>query len=369
MNGSSSVAQPALLWEGKSKRLYGHPQREDWLIAEFKDDVTAFNGEKHALVAGKGALNARMSGALFGWLNQQGEATAWVQPGDTDTTLVYHRLTMLPLEVIVRNQAYGSLLKRYPSFYQPGEPLRQPLVEFCYKSDEAGDPPVSEALIAERGWLPAGVTVAQLRHQALRLNARFVGLFASVGIVCADFKLEFGVDAQGTLRLGDELSPDGFRLRDAQTGAVLDKDVFRLGLGDLADAYATVWQRLEPVLTRNAQLTPAHPDHPPLAAQQQPTCTNSSRLFQVDVSVRTAPHVLHPESRAIFNAIQSLQLGNVQQVQAGKQFRLTLAAADYAAAEALVHTLATRLLSNPVIEQYAIEHLASLPAAAEEMTP
>jgi phosphoribosylaminoimidazole-succinocarboxamide synthase len=228
--------------EGKTKILI--PQTDGTLLAHFKSNATAFNGVKKAFIEGKGELNARISALLFRYLESQGIHTCFVGNTSSPDTLIYKSLTMLPVEIIVRNVAYGGFCKRFP-FVEAGTVFKQPLVEFCLKDDALGDPPLPDDALVVLDYVPDPYSVADLKTMALAVNVAFVALFTERGITCADFKLEVGTDAEGALLLGDELSPDNFRLRDTETGTILDKDVFRLDCGDLKSVYSEVLRRLE----------------------------------------------------------------------------------------------------------------------------
>lgn len=329
--------------EGKTKELSPLMGEAGLLNVRFKDDATAFNAEKKAVITGKGELNAKLSAWLFRYVEACGLSTCFVREGEKPNELIYRELTMLPIEVIVRNVAYGSLCKRYPQL-APGQLLDAPLVEFCLKDDAAGDPVLTEGAVAALKLLPERLAFSQLRLKALQLNEALQALFSECAITCADFKLEFGLDAEGKLTLGDELSPDSFRLRDKNTGQVLDKDVFRLDLGDLKKAYQTVWDRLA---SQNPQTLAAN-----WLNREEP-----KRGYQASIQVQVRPNVLHPESRAILTALQTLGFESVTDLKQSKRFQLSLDATSLLAAESSLHTMADQILSNPVIEGYSIDTL------------
>ena len=228
--------------EGKTKILTPLPNGN--LHVLFKSDATAFNGVKKERIEGKGELNARISALLFRYLESHHIPTCFIAETENLAVLHYQALQMLPIEVIVRNQAYGSFCKRFP-FVEVATVFTPPLVEFCLKNDALGDPPLPEDALVALGFLPAPYTVQDLKKRVLEVNTVLQSLFSSCEIICADFKLEFGLDADGVLRVADELSPDNFRLRDQNTQAILDKDVFRLDCGDLKSVYTEVLFRLE----------------------------------------------------------------------------------------------------------------------------
>jgi phosphoribosylaminoimidazole-succinocarboxamide synthase len=331
------------LAEGKTKVLYPHESGHVRVV--FKDAATAFNAAKKETIEGKGVLNAQISALLFDFLarcDAKRLPTCFVAKTETDNELIYRSLTMIPLEVVVRNQAWGSLCKRYPQF-QEGQWLKRPVVEFFLKDNAAGDPLLAEDILELlEGVLPQGVTGESLKRFALRVNAYLVPYFQAMNLVCADFKLEFGVDAQGQLVLGDEMSPDNFRLRDAQTGAVLDKDVFRLDLGSLRDAYTQVFERLQQGGTSES-------------AQQ-----DAVQSFEAKVRVGLRPNVLHPESRTIFEALHTFGFEQVETLRSEKLFTMRLKASHIAQAEVLFETIANDVLANPVIEAFELVTLTQV---------
>ncbi len=317
-----------ILAEGKTKILRPGSQPDEVLV-EFKDAATAFNGKKYAEIPGKGELNAQISTLLFELLGRHGVPTCFIGGGSNPAELVYKRLTMIPLEVVVRNYAYGSIVKRFG--FDEGMSFRKPLVEFFHKTDD--DPQITEDLILELHLVPTESILEAIKLMALQINELFLAYFAARGIRCADFKLEFGLDKNGNLLLGDELSPDNFRLRDSQTGAVLDKDVFRLDLADLAETYRTLLKRLK-------ENTPAAP--------------SEKQTYQAEVFVQSRKNILNPESKAILEGVHVLGYGSIQSLNAGKRFVLKVEAENLLEAEQQARKLAETVLSNPVIEDFEL---------------
>ncbi len=225
------------VYEGKAKKVI--PLDGDKVILEFKDDATAFNGEKKAQFRGKGWLNAHISAHLFRVLEERGVKTHFI--GLTgDNRLIVERLKMYPLEVVVRNVVAGSLKKRLP--LDEGMELPEPIVELYYKDDSLGDPMINSYHLKI-----LGVSEAELREIeriALKVNEILKEYFQERGIILVDFKLEFGKNGRGEIILGDEISPDTCRFWDARTRRSLDKDVFRFDKGDLINAYEELYQRL-----------------------------------------------------------------------------------------------------------------------------
>ena len=228
-----------MIYEGKAKRVYATDEAE-LLIGDYKDDATAFNGEKRGTIVGKGVINNQMSNRLMRRLEQAGVPTHFVEELSERETLV-RRVEIVPLEVIVRNRSAGSFSKRYG--VEEGRVFDAPTIEFSYKNDALGDPLINSSHVIALG-LAAPEELELIRRYAFRVNEVLSALWASRGITLVDFKLEFGRLADGTIVLADEISPDTCRLWDSATGKKLDKDRFRRDLGGVEDAYAEVMRRL-----------------------------------------------------------------------------------------------------------------------------
>ena len=243
------MARRNKVYEGKAKILYEGPE-PDTLVQYFKDDATAFNAEKTAIIEGKGVLNNRLSEFFMTGLNNIGVPTHFIRRINMREQLI-RAVEMIPLEVIVRNYAAGSISKRLG--LEEGTQLPRPIVEFSYKNDALGDPLVPEEYIIAFGWA-SQQDMDDIVALALRVNDFMSGVMLAVGIKLVDFKIEIGrVWDNDYMRLivADEISPDSCRLWDIQTGRKLDKDVFRRDLGDLADAYTEVARRLGVMPTNN----------------------------------------------------------------------------------------------------------------------
>jgi phosphoribosylaminoimidazole-succinocarboxamide synthase len=228
-----------MVYEGKAKRVFAtdDPNR---VIIEYKDDATAFNGQKRATIEGKGAMNNRISAIFLSLLKEAGVPTHFLGTISETETLA-KRVRIVPLEVVVRNIAAGSLSMRLG--LPEGKPLPVTVSEFYFKNDALGDPLVNRSHIAALGLaLPA--TVDRMETTALQVNAILRSLLSQKGITLVDFKLEFGVDAFGNLLLADEISPDTCRFWDASSGQSLDKDLFRRDRGGLLEAYEEILRRL-----------------------------------------------------------------------------------------------------------------------------
>jgi phosphoribosylaminoimidazole-succinocarboxamide synthase len=244
------MARRTKVYEGKAKVLYEGPE-PGTLVQYFKDDATAFNAEKKAVIEGKGVLNNRLSEFFMAGLNGIGVPTHFIRRINMREQLI-RAVEMIPLEVVVRNVAAGSLSKRLG--IEEGTALPRPIVEFYYKNDALGDPLVSEEHVVAFGWA-SQQDLDDMVSLALRVNDFLSGVMLGVGIRLVDFKIEIGRVWDGDFQrliVADEISPDSCRLWDMKTGQKLDKDVFRRDLGDLADAYTEVARRLG-VLPSNAK--------------------------------------------------------------------------------------------------------------------
>jgi phosphoribosylaminoimidazole-succinocarboxamide synthase len=230
------------IYEGKAKILYEGPE-PGTLIQYFKDDATAFNAQKKGTIAGKGVINNRVSEHVFTRLSYIGIPTHFIRRLNMREQLI-RQVEIVPIEVIVRNVAAGTLSKRLG--IEEGTPLPHTLLEYCYKDDSLGDPLVAEEHIACFGWATQE-EMQDISSMAIRINDFLCGMFAAIGIRLVDFKLEFGRLFDGDFSriiLADEISPDGCRLWDIETGEKLDKDRFRRDLGGEAEAYQEVARRL-----------------------------------------------------------------------------------------------------------------------------
>ncbi len=232
-----------MIYEGKAKIIYEGPDAGT-VIQYFKDDATAFNAEKKDVIAGKGVLNNRISAHLMTKLEGIGIPTHFIKQINMREQLV-RRVEIIPIEVVVRNVAAGTLCKRLG--VEEGTILPRPLVEYYYKKDELGDPLVSDEHIFTFGWADP-YELEEMASMAWRINDYMNGLFAGIGLRLIDFKLEFGriYGEHGELYivLADEIAPDTCRLWDAKTGEKLDKDRFRYDLGDLVEGYQKIAEKL-----------------------------------------------------------------------------------------------------------------------------
>ena len=227
------------LYEGKAKKVFATEEPE-LLIVSYKDDATAFNGLKKGTIVGKGIINNRMSNLLMQRLEKNGIPTHFVEELSDRETLV-KKVSIIPLEVIIRNIAAGSFSKRYG--VDEGFVFETPTIEFSYKNDELGDPLMDEYhAVAMK--LATKEEIETIKKYAFGVNEQLKAFWAECGVTLVDFKLEFGKLSDGTIVLADEISPDTCRLWDSETGEKLDKDRFRRDLGGVEDAYAEVMKRL-----------------------------------------------------------------------------------------------------------------------------
>jgi len=250
------------IYEGKAKILYEGPE-PGTLIQYFKDDATAFNGEKKATLDGKGVLNNRISEYMMTRLNTIGVANHFIRRLNLREQLI-KEVEIIPLEVICRNIAAGSLSKRFG--LPEGQALPRSVIEFCLKDDKLGDPLVSEEHITAFNWA-SPQEIDDIMAMTLRINDFLSGLFCAVGITLVDFKIEFGRLWEGDFArviLADEISPDSCRLWDSTTNEKLDKDRFRRDLGNVIESYTEVARRLGimnemPTVIQGGKAAPGEP--------------------------------------------------------------------------------------------------------------
>ncbi len=227
------------LYEGKAKKVFATDSPE-LLIVDYKDDATAFNGEKKGTILGKGVVNNRMSNFLMQLLEKDGVPTHFVKELSERETLV-KKVSIVPLEVIIRNIAAGSFSKRFG--VAEGTPLKQPSLEFSYKNDDLGDPMINEYHVLALG-LATREEMDTIAKYAFHVNDFLKAYFLKLDVELVDFKLEFGKTADGTIVLADEISPDTCRFWDVHTHEKLDKDRFRRNMGGEVEAYQEMMRRL-----------------------------------------------------------------------------------------------------------------------------
>lgn len=229
-----------LLYEGKAKQIY-QTTDDDVLWVKYKDNATAFNNIKKAEITGKGHLNNEITSILFSLLKENGIENHFIEK-ISDVDQLVKKVTIIPLEVVVRNVTAGSLAKRLG--FDEGVSLSSPIVEFYFKDDELGDPIVTEDHIAILG-IATPEQLLELREKAFTINRVLRNHFEQCQVRLIDFKLEFGIRPNGEILLADEISPDTCRLWDKESNKKLDKDNFRRDLGSLTEAYQVIYQRLK----------------------------------------------------------------------------------------------------------------------------
>lgn len=228
------------IYEGKAKKLYTLEAHPNLLLQEFKDDATAFNAQKRGTILNKGIINCELTTYIFTYLGKKGIKTHLVKQ-ISPNEMIIKRLKIIPIEVVVRNIAAGSLLKK--TNFTEGQVLAKPIVEFYYKDDSLGDPMISDShALAMK--IAGKKDIKTLKKMAEKINDILKPFFLKRRLKLVDFKLEFGIDKKGKMMLGDEITPDTCRLWDSETNQKLDKDVFRFDLGNVNEAYAEVRSRI-----------------------------------------------------------------------------------------------------------------------------
>lgn len=237
----SQFQRGELLREGKSKQVYAVAGDDRHVILHYKDDATAFNGVKHALIKDKGAVNAALSWHLMEMVQERAGVPSHLVDQLSERDQLCHRVEIVPVEVVVRNIVAGSAARRFGR--EEGEILPFPMIEFFLKDDDLGDPPMSDVHAKAFGWAEQW-ELEYFRFAAARVNAALIEFWGELDVDLVDFKIEFGRTPEGHLLLADEITPDGCRLWEKGTRRKLDKDVFRRDLGDLSDTYREVYQRV-----------------------------------------------------------------------------------------------------------------------------
>ena len=328
------TAMTKLIYTGKAKDIF-ETDDPDILRAYFRDSATAFNAQKKGEILDKGKVNATMSALLFNLVEQNEIKTHFIKQ-ISDNELLIKKVNIIPLEVIVRNIAAGSLCKRLG--IKEGKILKAPIVEFSYKKDELGDPLLTRAYIKNALEITDDKTLDYITELTLKANEIFKDFFLKIGIKLVDFKLEYGFDKAGNLLLADELSPDNFRFWDAKTNEKLDKDRFRQDLGNVEGAYQEMLKRVKEG-SKNLS-------HQPLAISHQ--------LFSIRVQVLPKSDILDPQGQAVEKALISMGYKNVKDIKIGKEIVFKVKAESVEKAKSEVNQMCERLLANPVIEDYKI---------------
>ena len=238
---NKGVTNMKLLYEGKAKKVYQSDEQEQNIIVYYKDDATAFNGIKKAQITSKGELNNRISSLIFTYLSEHDIPNHFIKQL-SDREQFCKKVTIIPLEVIVRNIVAGSLAKRLQ--IEEGTLIEHPVYEICYKNDELGDPLINDhhAVMLK---IATYEELKQIYQMTEEINQLLIDFFKRVGIILVDFKIEFGKDDNGQIILADEISPDTCRLWDQKTHEKLDKDRFRRDLGSIKEAYEEIFNRIK----------------------------------------------------------------------------------------------------------------------------
>lgn len=228
-----------MLYEGKAKKIFT-TEHDNVLLVEYKNSLTAFNAQKKAEMEGKGVLNNLISSTVFTFLTEKGIPNHFIEKID-DNHQTVKKVEIVPVEVVTRNITTGTLCKRLG--VEEGMKLPYPLVEFYLKSDELGDPIITEDHAVLFNW-STKEELDHIREMTLKVNSLLTEYFREMGIILVDFKLEFGKDQDGNIILADEVSPDTCRFWDMKSGEKLDKDRFRKDLGNVLGAYQEIWKRI-----------------------------------------------------------------------------------------------------------------------------
>ena len=313
------------LYEGKAKILY-ETKEKGLAIQHFKDDATAFNNQKKANVEGKGVLNNRISEHILQNLNQAGIKTHLVKRLNMREQLV-KLVEIIPIEVIIRNIATGSLTKRLG--IADGTVLEKPLLEFSYKNDELGDPLVAKEHILAFNWAKKD-EINTIEEMTFRINDFMSGMFRGVGIKLVDFKLEFGrlwENNKKEVILADEISPDTCRLWDVKSEK-LDKDRFRKDLGNIIQAYQEVARRLN-ILPETSNISEVN--------FKKPTSINIKKnKLKFAVTVTLKKDVLDPQGKVVGQTLKNMGIKNLNQIRQGKFFEIDMNESDALKAESQI---------------------------------
>ena len=229
-----------MLYEGKAKQVFITENPQEYIV-HYKDDATAFNGEKKAQIAGKGKLNNAISNHIFTMLEEKGIKTHFIRQIN-ETDVLVKKVTILPLEVIIRNISAGSFCKRLG--LEEGIVLSEPIFELCYKRDDLGDPIINDDHAVALN-LATRAEIAHMRQETLKINEILKEFFLNANLKLVDFKIEYGRTHDGEVILADEISPDTCRLWDKETNTKLDKDRFRRNLGSVIEGYQEVLERIQ----------------------------------------------------------------------------------------------------------------------------
>lgn len=327
------------IYTGKAKDIF-ETEDSNILRAYFRDSATAFNAQKKGEIKDKGTVNATMSTLLFQLCEQNGIKTHFIKQA-SENELLIKRVKIIPLEVIVRNIAAGSLCKRLG--IKEGKVLKEPIVEFSYKNDELGDPLLTRAYITSALEVAENEILDRITELTLKANEIFRDFFLKIGIKVVDFKLEYGFDKCGNLLLADELSPDNFRFWDSKTNEKLDKDRFRQDLGNIEGAYQEVLKRVKEgassIIARSEATKQSH----------------DMQSFSIKVQILPKSDILDPQGQAVEKALISLGYKDIRNLRIGKEIVFEIKGSSKEETMSQVKDMCEKLLANPVIEDYKIE--------------
>lgn len=337
-----------IIYDGKAKTLF-EGSEQGTVVQYFKDDATAFNAKKKSVINGKGVVNNYISEYIYEGLNSICVPTHFIRRL-TEREQLVQKAEVIPLEIVVRNVAAGSLSKRLG--IEEGTKLPKTIIETYYKNDELDDPMVTESHIMAKDWAKQNEMI-EIFNLTNCINKFLTGLMYGIGIRLIDFKLEFGRILKGdelNIVLVDEISPDNCRLWDIKTNEKMDKDRFRYDLGDTLEAYKEVANRLgiSNIIIESDQIDP-----------KQVSNENEARIgfknLKAHVIVTLKNGVLDPQGKAIENSLEALGYSGVKGVRQGKIFDIELQRNDSECAKSKLTSICEKLLANLVIENYNIE--------------
>ncbi|HZJ08201.1 MAG TPA: phosphoribosylaminoimidazolesuccinocarboxamide synthase [Trueperaceae bacterium] len=358
-----------LLYEGKAKRVYESADPA-LLLVEYKDDATAFNAKKRGTIRGKGAINNAVSERLFQVLEAAGVPTHLVGKTSATEQLV-RAVEIVPIEVVVRNRAAGSFAQRYG--VEEGLALEPIVVEWCYKNDALGDPPLNDASAVALG-LASEDELATMFELAAVVNDTLRAYFAELGLELVDFKLEFGRTKDGSIVLADEISGDTCRLWDVASGERLDKDRFRRDLGGVEEAYNEVHRRVMSEAGAPARFAAVARDrededvhehdlehehgHEHDHEHDHDGHDDHDHQHAAVVNVMLKRSILDPQGRAVQNTLERLGHRNIVSLRVGKRIEIVLTG-ETGEVAAQLDGMASSVLSNPVMEVVEVDLAAT----------
>jgi len=325
-----------MLYEGKAKRVY-LTDDPDRLLVEYKDDATAFNAQKRGTIPGKGAINNAVSDRIFRLLDAVGIPNHLIAKV-SDTEQLVRAVTIIPVEVIVRNKAAGSFAARYG--VEEGTELDLTVIEWCLKNDALGDPPINDAAVVALG-IASPEELEEMFGLAMAVNDALKAFFAGIDLELIDFKVEFGRTPDDQIILADEISGDTCRLWDVTSGEKLDKDRFRRDLGGVEEAYREVERRVLGAAGNDSAA----------AVEAAGRAPHGHHHAVVDVMLKRS--ILDPQGRAVQNTLRRLGHDNIVDLRVGKRIELTLTGDGEAVRDQLL-TIAETVLSNPVMEEVEV---------------